>query len=237
MNTKQDLQPRWDQVARRWWATIQGKQEDVAPRRGRDRVALARLRRVATPVEALEEPAVSIFTRGSGSTAPISTVGFRVSLSWQPLAHIKEDAMPAESGFEAASPKCGARRTSAYERASFKRLLAAAEDNDLLTTFRRAVALAGGKISMSATWQRAFSTGPTVDECAGPSIITEPGLRHRRRARPLPPKTRTDCHGPFYSTPSSHILSRRRILTAMIPADRRRPSSAAQRGCVFLHND
>ena len=147
MNTKQDLQPRWDQVARRWWATIQGKQEDVAPRRGRDRAALARLRRVATPVEALEEPAVfDLYKKLGFGRTDIDRRLPRVAVVAAVLAHIKEDAMPAESGFRRRfAEMLGQGERPLMSELRFKRLLAAAEDNDLLTTFRRAVALAGGK--------------------------------------------------------------------------------------------
>jgi CRISPR system Cascade subunit CasB len=148
MTIKQDNhQPRWDQVARRWWATIQGKQEHVPPRGGIDRAALARLRRASTPVDALEEPAVfDLYKKLGFGRNEIDRRLSRVAVVTAVLAHIKEDATPTESGFrQRFAEMLGHGEHPLMSELRFKRLLAATADHELLTAFRRAVALAGGK--------------------------------------------------------------------------------------------
>jgi CRISPR system Cascade subunit CasB len=148
MTTKQDdRRPRWDQVARRWWATIQGKHEDTAPRRGSDRAALARLRRAATPVEALEEPTVfDLYKKLGFDRIDIDRRLPRVAVVAAVLAHIKEDATLAESGFRRRFAEIlGQGERPLMSELRFKRLLAATEDQVLMTSFRRAVALAACK--------------------------------------------------------------------------------------------
>jgi CRISPR system Cascade subunit CasB len=141
-----DRQVRWDQVARRWWATIQGEQ-DVASHRGRDRAALARLRRAGTPVEALEEPAVfDLYKKLGFSRSDIDRRLPRVAVVAAVLAHIKGDAAPAETGFRRRfAETLGQGERPLMSELRFKRLLSATDDRDLMTSFRRAVALAGGK--------------------------------------------------------------------------------------------
>jgi CRISPR system Cascade subunit CasB len=148
MTTKQDdRQPRWDQVARRWWAMIQGDQEEVASPRGRDRAALARLRRAVTPVEALEEPVVfDLYKKLGFGRSDIDRRLPRVAVVAAVLAHIKGDAAPAENGFRRRFAEIlGHGERPLMSELRFKRLLSATEDRDLMTSFRRAVALAGGK--------------------------------------------------------------------------------------------
>ena len=142
-----DHRPRWDQVARRWWAMIQGKNEDVAQRPGRDRAALARLRRAATPVEALEEPAVfDLYKKLGFGRVDIDRRLSRVAVVAAVLAHIKEDAAPAGNGFRRRFAEIlGQGERPLMSELRFKRLLSATEDRELMTAFRRAVALGGGK--------------------------------------------------------------------------------------------
>jgi len=146
MTTHDDPKPRWGQIARRWWETLQNTRKDGTANPARDPAALARLRRAATPIDALEEPSVFDLYKKLG----FSRVDFerrlpRVAVTAAVLAHIRTDG--GDKGFRRRFAEMlgqgGERRLMSELR--FKRLLAATEDQDLLVTFRRAVALAGKK--------------------------------------------------------------------------------------------
>ena len=146
MTTHDDPKPRWGQIARRWWETLQNTRKDGTANPARDPAALARLRRAATPIDALEEPSVFDLYKKLG----FSRVDFerrlpRVAVTAAVLAHIRTDG--GDKGFRRRFAEMlgqgGERRLMSELR--FKRLLAATEDKDLLVTFRRAVALAGKK--------------------------------------------------------------------------------------------
>jgi CRISPR system Cascade subunit CasB len=144
MTNQQTRQQQWNRSARRWWNSLQDTQK------GGDRAALARLRRVAMPMEALEEPAVFELYKSLGFGKSENEIGNwlpRVAIVAAVLAHIKEDATPSESGFRRRFAEIlghgGERPLMSPLR--FKRLLSTAEDRDLLIAFRRAVALAGGR--------------------------------------------------------------------------------------------
>jgi CRISPR system Cascade subunit CasB len=148
MTTKHDNpRPRWAQIARRWWVALQDSREDGTPNRGRDRAALARLRRAATPIEALEEPAVfDLYKKLEFGRADIDHRLSRVAVVAAVLAHVKEDTKPAEGGFRRRFAEVlGQGERPLMSGLRFKRLLAATEDQDLMIVFRRAVALAGAK--------------------------------------------------------------------------------------------
>ena len=146
MTTHDDPKPQWAQIARRWWETLQNTRKDGTANPARDPAALARLRRAATPIDALEEPSVFDLYKKLG----FSRVDFerrlpRVAVTAAVLAHIRTDG--GDKGFRRRFAEMlgqgGERRLMSELR--FKRLLAATEDQDLLVTFRRAVALAGKK--------------------------------------------------------------------------------------------
>jgi CRISPR system Cascade subunit CasB len=154
MTTSDKTKPRWDHVARRWWSSLKDTPEDGKPNRGRDRAALARLRRAATPMQALEEPVVFDLYNRLGFGKDDGDVRHwlpRVATVAAVLAHVKEDAKPAESGFRrrfaemlGKSAKPGDDRPL-MSGLRFKRLLATTEDQDVMIAFRRAVALAGAR--------------------------------------------------------------------------------------------
>lgn len=105
------------------------------------------MRRAATPVEALEEPAVfDLYKKLGFSRSDIDRRLPRVAVVAAVLAHIKEDVTPTESGFRHRfAEMLGQGERPIMSELRFKRLLSATEDRDLMTSFRRAVALAGGK--------------------------------------------------------------------------------------------
>jgi CRISPR system Cascade subunit CasB len=148
MTTPDDSRPRWDQSARHWWRSLQDTKEDGSPNRRRDRAALARLRHAATPIQALEEPAVFDLYKRLGFGKDDREVEKRlprVAVVAAVLAHIRGDATSSESGFRRRFAEMlgqGSDRPL-MSPLRFKRLLAATEDQELLITFRRAVVLAG----------------------------------------------------------------------------------------------
>jgi len=144
MTTHDDPKPQWAQIARRWWETLQNTRRDRTPNPARDPAALARLRRAATPIDALEEPSVFDLYKKLG----FSRIDFdrrlpRVAVTAAVLAHIRKDDDSFRRRFAEMLGQGSERRLMSELR--FKRLLAATEDQDLMITFRRAVALAGKK--------------------------------------------------------------------------------------------
>jgi CRISPR system Cascade subunit CasB len=147
MTMHDDPKPRWDQIARRWWETLQNTRKDGTPNPARDPGALARLRRAATPVVALEEPNVFDLYKNLGfGSGDVDHRLPRVAAAATVLAHIRTDAMPGDNGFRRRfAEMLGRGDRPLMSPLRFKRLLTATEDQDLLIAFRRAVALAGGR--------------------------------------------------------------------------------------------
>src|SRR5258707_15722465 len=100
MVTDETSQVQWSRSARRWRSPLQDTHSAGSPQRGHDRAALARLRRAATPMEALEEPVVFELYKNLGfgnREKEIANRLPRVAVVGAVLAQIKEDAKPAES--------------------------------------------------------------------------------------------------------------------------------------------
>lgn len=149
MSTQDASRARPDDVARRWWALLQDTLADGKPNPRRDRAALAKLRRAATPNEALAEPAVfDLYKKlgfGSGQRE-IERMLPRVATLATVLAHVRSDAPVGESGFRRRlAEMLGQGERPPMSALRFKRLLLAKDNQDILTQFRRAVALAGAK--------------------------------------------------------------------------------------------
>jgi CRISPR system Cascade subunit CasB len=147
MTPQENPKPSFAGSARRWWAALQDKRADGAPNRGGDRAALARLRRAATPLQAVEEPAViSLYRQLGFGEHQLNHRLPRVAVVAAVLAHIRSDAAPQESGRrQSFAEMLGRDERPLMSALRFKRLLAASNDQDLLNGFRRAVALAGGR--------------------------------------------------------------------------------------------
>ena len=141
-------QLRWGQIARRWWEMLHDTtRKDGSPNPARNPAALARLRRAARPVDALEEPSVFDLHRQLGfSRHEFERRLSRVAVVAAVLAHVRVDAKPGSNGFRRRfADLLGRGERPLMSALRFKRLLAATEDTDLMITFRRAVALAGKK--------------------------------------------------------------------------------------------
>lgn len=147
MTTPEEARPRWDQAARRWWSRLQDTREDGTPNRGRDRAALARLGRVSTPMQAIEEPAIfDLYGKFGFTRQAVDFKLSRVAVVASVLAHVKADARATERGFRPrVAAVLGQGERPPMSNVRFKRLLAARSDQDLLIQFRRAVALLGAR--------------------------------------------------------------------------------------------
>jgi CRISPR system Cascade subunit CasB len=141
-----DRQPRWAQVARRWWAELQGADQKEGSQRAANPAALALLRRASTPTDAIEEPAVfDLYKRLGFGRHQIDRWLSRVAVVAAVLAHIRTDASATDSGHPRRFAEILGGTPPLMSPLRFKRLLAATNDQELLIVFRRAVALAGAK--------------------------------------------------------------------------------------------
>jgi CRISPR type I-E-associated protein CasB/Cse2 len=146
MSKDEKAQPSRGSIARRWWEDLQDTREG-SPNPKRDRAALARLRRAAAPLQALEEPAVFDLYRRLGFGKERSHLERhlpRVTVVAAVLAHIRQDAGRGETGFRRRfAEMLGQGDPPVMSALRFKRLLSADADQEMLVQFRRAVALAG----------------------------------------------------------------------------------------------
>jgi CRISPR system Cascade subunit CasB len=131
-------------TVRDWWRELQPSPADG--RRG-DPGALARLRRAASPIEALQEPRTVALLRRLGRPERLAD---RVALCAMVLAHVRDDepgvAMARRLGPEDVDDPNSRGRLSALR---FKRLLAAQTADEMLVQFRRVVALADGRADVA----------------------------------------------------------------------------------------
>jgi CRISPR system Cascade subunit CasB len=145
MTTPDDTKRSWGNIARRWWEMLQNDR-DGTPNPVRDPAALARLRRAATPIDALEEPSVfDLYNKLGFGRHDLEVRLPRVAAVAAVLAQIRKDAEPNNNGFRRRFAELLGSQGEERPLMSplrFKRLLAAIEDQELLIAFRRAVALA-----------------------------------------------------------------------------------------------
>lgn len=128
-------------VAAAWWQSLQPRPDGS----GGDRAALARLRRAATVAEAAAEPAtLDLCRRLRLDWRGLAPVALTASV----LAHVREDA-PSLPAARQLGPKTVGATDAAMSWLRFRRLIQAETDDDRLTAFRRAVALAGGRLNVS----------------------------------------------------------------------------------------
>lgn len=135
-----ERQDRFSQAAA-WWRRLQpgGRREGA---RG-DRAALARLRRATLP-EAMTDPATIELFRLLGERRAEALP--EVALCAAVLAHVRED-LPNRSPGAMLGAKSGADRPL-MSPIRFQRLIRAAAPEERLVQFRRAVALAGGRMNV-----------------------------------------------------------------------------------------
>jgi CRISPR system Cascade subunit CasB len=140
--------------ARDWWQGLQSTNTNGDPNPTGDRAALARLRRCATPAEAMVEEATLALFRRLGLKATDHHRLPRVALIAMVLSHVRADAEPGADGLRPAAVRAVGRETLENEDSAkmsvlrFCRLLAARDDEELAREMRRLVALADGRINV-----------------------------------------------------------------------------------------
>lgn len=130
-------------AARAWWSMLQPK-----PGTGYagDRAALARLRRCATILAAMSEPAtLDLFRRMGFSRTNAGRDLPRAALLAAVLANVRDDTGKPRFAEAIGAPPGGKPADAKLKPSRFKRLIAAREPDDLLTAYRRAVALLDGR--------------------------------------------------------------------------------------------
>ncbi|MBE9605678.1 type I-E CRISPR-associated protein Cse2/CasB [Acetobacteraceae bacterium H6797] len=129
-------------AAAQWWRDLQGG--DAGPR-SKDRAALARLRRCGTVAEAMREPATfDLFRRcGGQSEFELSKVALLAAL----LSHVREESSEWVARF--VGPESPDKpETAVLKPLRFRRLMEADGEEELLTAFRRLIALMDGKANV-----------------------------------------------------------------------------------------
>jgi len=137
MNSEQKKLDR-PYLAFQWWETLNGKREGKG-QTGKDRAALARLRR-ALPDEAMCEEATLRLFRALGYTSPNSLP--RVATLAAVLATIRDDKS-GKFGRQIGREKIDDDQTAKLKILRFKRLLDAQTEEEIATAFRRAIAILG----------------------------------------------------------------------------------------------
>ena len=130
--------PRPAAVAAGWWHALQPRPDGG----GGDRASLARLRHAATAMDAAMEPVTLDLARRLG-------MGWRdlgrVAVTAAVLAHVRDDARDRPAARQLGPTAAG---DAAMSWLRFRRLMQAGTDDEQLVAFRRAVALAGGRLNV-----------------------------------------------------------------------------------------
>jgi len=130
-----------------WWRRLQPNFADGTRNPEGDRAALAKLRRCATVTEAMQEPAAIALFRELGFTHPddLPTAALVAAV----LAGVREAAQPFPPFARAIGPaEMTAPETALVKPLRFRRLIEADTLDERLLVFRRAVAIAGGKVPL-----------------------------------------------------------------------------------------
>jgi CRISPR system Cascade subunit CasB len=130
--------PRPAAIAAGWWRSLQSAPNGS----GGDRAALARLRHSATAMEAALEPATLDLARRLGTDW--RDLG-RVAVTAAVLAHVRDDARDRPAARQL-GPIAGGDAAMSWLR--FRRLMQAGTEDEQVVAFRRAVALAGGRLNV-----------------------------------------------------------------------------------------
>jgi CRISPR system Cascade subunit CasB len=139
--------------ARAWWRDLQPADERGQAKEG-DRAALARLRRCATPADAMVEEATLTLFRRLGLKATDHHRLPQVALIAMVLAHVRADAASDADGFRPAAARAIGRASLEDEDSAkmsvlrFRRLLSARDEAELAQQMRRLVALADGRVNV-----------------------------------------------------------------------------------------
>lgn len=132
-------------IGARWWRGLQAYFPDGRPNPTSDRAALARLRR-ANLVDAMQAPATLALFRALGRTRPDDLP--TVALCAAALAAVRQDDPGANAARQLGAPPGDPAARPVLSSLRFRRLIEAADGEERLLSFRRAVALAGGKLNV-----------------------------------------------------------------------------------------
>jgi CRISPR system Cascade subunit CasB len=146
-------------IAFAWWSGMQRTYPDGTPNRIADPAALARLRRVSDPTDAmLDEAVFALFRRlhpkMSAESARFGATLIRVGVLGAVLSHVRAQPPANEQGrIPPAARSVGPRdpkdpTSAAMSALRFRRLLSARTDQEILIAFRRLVALADHTINI-----------------------------------------------------------------------------------------
>lgn len=138
-------------VVRAWWRALQPYRNGAANPTG-DRAALARLRRVADPREALvDEVVIDLHRRlGFGRGRAEETLPM-VAVAAMALAHVREsDSRSPAQAVGRATFEDKDFETAAMKPLRFRRLLGAREPGEIAREMRRLVQLADGELDVGA---------------------------------------------------------------------------------------
>lgn len=131
---------RLGRLARTWWRSLQRRPDGS----GGDPGALARLRRAGTALGAATEPATLELCRSLG----LGWTGLeRAAVAAAVLAHVREDVPGTSAARQLGPPSRNLPAVMSWLR--LRRLIQAETGDDQITAFRRAVALAGGRLNVS----------------------------------------------------------------------------------------
>jgi len=140
--TKTD-KPRWSAIAAEWWRGLQRTTGDGKPNPGADPGALARLRRCATPIEALTESATIQLCRRLGGKADhfrrVESIATLAIL----LSHVRDDLKASTLGAMLGATREGEMAVMSDLR--LRQLMAARDAQELLRGLREALSLLGGQ--------------------------------------------------------------------------------------------
>jgi CRISPR type I-E-associated protein CasB/Cse2 len=179
--------------ARDWWWSLQPSTADGIPNPTGDRAALARLRRSATPADAVAEDATLALFRRLGLRAEDYRRLPRVALIAMVLAHVRADAEPDAGGFRPPGARAVGRQTLEDDDSArmsalrFRRLLACRDDDELAQQMRRLVALADGRINVGDVAHALYYWN---DEARGDQIRTRWAFEYYAVGAAAPPDRR-----------------------------------------------
>ncbi|MBT3070570.1 type I-E CRISPR-associated protein Cse2/CasB [Rhodomicrobium sp. Az07] len=131
--------------ARKWWESLQPAKSGEDANGGGNRAALAKLRRCSTWIEAAAERETALLFRrvGSGNEQRLCRAAVLAAV----LAHVRENETTKIAS--SVGPQKGDEATAQLSQLRLRRLLTASGDDEILTAFRRLVALKGGKANVA----------------------------------------------------------------------------------------
>jgi CRISPR type I-E-associated protein CasB/Cse2 len=162
----QAKKPSEQSIAARWWRSMQRTKADGSPNSEANPGALARLRRCATPIEALTETETIRLCRLLGCSYPDHLQVESIAVLAVLLAHVRDDARPLTLGAMLGLPREHDKQRKEGKKAPLseddkqrkddekapvmsdlrlRQLMAARDAKELLRSFREALSLLGGQ--------------------------------------------------------------------------------------------